>query len=129
MPFRTTIQNLVESAFVTIDDIAETITYKHKTSSTYNVGTGAVANSETSYTIPAVIKFPIYKGGDVGGNTIENDFTGDLQILFASKDLNNGATEPNTNDTISYDSEIYAINSIKADSVKASYTLNLVRLG
>lgn len=129
MPYRTTIQNLVESAFVTLDDIAETITYKHKTSSTYNVGTGAVANSETSYTIPAVIKFPIYKGGDVDGNTIENDFTGDLQILFASKDLNNGATEPNTNDTILYDSEIYAINSIKADSVKASYTLNLVRLG
>jgi len=126
MPYRTTIQNLVESAFVTLDDITETITYKHKTSSTYNVGTGAVSNSETTYTIPAVIKF---LGGDVDGNTKEKDFTGDLQVMFASKDLNSGATEPNTADTISYDSEIYSINNIKSDSVKASYTLNLVRLG
>jgi hypothetical protein len=126
MPYRATIQNLVESAFVTLGDITETISYKHKTSSSYNVGTGAVANAVTNYSVPAVIKF---LGGEVDGNTKEKEFTGDLQVMFASKDLNSGSTEPNTADTIQYDSEIYSINSIKSDSVKASYTLNLVRLG
>ena len=126
MPYRATIQNLVESAFVTLGDITETISYKHKTASTYNVGTGAVANTVTNYSVPAVIKF---LGGEGDGNTKEKEFTGDLQVMFASKDLNSGLTEPNTADTIQYDSEIYSINSIKSDSVKASYTLNLVRLG
>lgn len=126
MPYRTTIQNLVESAFTTLGDITETISYKHKSSSSYNVANGTVTDSVTNYSVPAVIKF---LGGEVEGNIKDKDFTGDLQVMFASKDLNSGATEPNTADTIQYDSEIYSINSIKSDSVKASYTLNLVRLG
>ena len=43
-----------------------------------------------------------------------------------SKDL---AIEPSTSDTITRNSELYAINRISSDAVKATYTLNLVRLG
>ncbi len=123
MPYRNTIQNLVESAFVTLSDIAETITYNNKTSSTYNVGTGAVANSTSTYTLKAVVK---YLGDKVEGNDKDIAFTGDISVMFASKDL---AVVPNTADTVTRDGEVYSINSIKADSVLASYTLNLVRLG
>ena len=123
MPYKNTIKNLVESAFVTIDDIAETITYNNKTSSSYNVGTGAVANSTTTYSLKAVVK---YLGDTVNGNDKEISFTGDISVMFASNDL---AIVPNTADTITRGGEVYSINSIKSDSVLASYTLNLVRLG
>ena len=123
MPYKNTIKNLVESAFVTIDDIAETITYNNKTSSSYNVGTGAVANSTTTYSLKAVVK---YLGDTVNGNDKEISFTGDISVMFASNDL---AVVPHTADTITRGGEVYSINSIKSDSVLASYTLNLVRLG
>jgi len=123
MPYRNTIQNLVQSAFVTIDDIAETITYNNKTASVYNVGTGAVANSTTTYSLKAVIK---YLGDKVEGNDKEIKFTGDISVMFAGKDL---SVVPNTSDSVTRNGEEYSINSIKSDPVIATYTLNLVRLG
>jgi len=47
-------------------------------------------------------------------------------MIFASRDL---AVTPDTNDTITRDSAIYAINSILSDPALASYTLILTRVG
>ena len=89
----------------------------------YDTFTGQITNTNTEYTFNAVVTFA---GGVVDGNEKETSFTDDIKIMFAGKDL---AIKPSTSDTITRDGEIYSINSIKSDSVNASYTLNLVRLG
>ena len=123
MGFRTTIQNLVESAFVTLGDITETITYTSTIGSNYDTFAGEETITSQDYSLNGVVKFI---GEQVGGNDINNAFTGDIQFMFASKDL---AVTPTTKDTITRNSEIYSINSIKSDPVVATYTLNLVKLG
>jgi len=123
MAFRTTIQNLVESAFVTLDDITETITYISTVGGHYDTYSGQITNTSTEYSLKAVVK---YLGDKVEGNEKEIAFTGDISIMFASKDL---AIIPTTADTIKRNGDIYSINSIKSDSVIATYTLNLVKLG
>ena len=123
MAFRTSIKNLVESAIVTLNDIAETVTYTSIAQGQYDTFSGQITNTNTEYTFNAVVK---YLGGIVGGNDTETPVTGDIEILFASNDL---AISPSTSDTITRSGEVYSINSIKSDPVTASYTLNLVRMG
>ena len=123
MAFRNSIQNIVQSAFVTLSDIAEAVTYTSVAQGQYDTFTGQITNPNTEYTFNAVVTFA---GGVVDGNEKETSFTDDIKIMFAGKDL---AIKPSTSDTITRDGEIYSINSIKSDSVNASYTLNLVRLG
>ena len=123
MGFRTTIQNLVESAFVTLGDITETITYSSIVQGQYDTFSGQETQTTTAYSLKGVVKF---LGEQVGGNSKDVAFTGDIEFLFASKDL---AFAPNTADTITRGAEIYSINSIKSDPVVATYTLNLVKLG
>lgn len=123
MAFRTSIKNLVESAIVTLNDIAETVTYTSIAQGQYDTFSGQITNTNTEYTFNAVVK---YLGAIVGGNDTETPVTGDIEILFASNDL---AISPSTSDTITRSGEVYSINSIKSDPVTASYTLNLVRMG
>ena len=126
MGFKSTIQGLVQSAFVTIGDIAEPIIYTSITDGNYDTYSGQIVNVETSYNINVIVKYPMLQGDKVGGNETEIGFTGDISILFAAKDL---AVTPSTQDTITRNNEIYSINSIASDAVTATYTLNLVRLG
>lgn len=123
MGFRTTIQNLVESAFVTLGDITETITYNSVSVGNYDTYSGQNTDVSTEYSLKGVVKF---LGEQVGGNATDIAFTGDIAFMFASKDL---AITPTTRDTITRGSEVYSINSIKSDPVVATYTLNLVKLG
>ena len=123
MGFKSSISKNVESAFATLGDIAETITYNAKTSSSYNVSTGAVSNTTTTHSLKAVVT---YLGEKIDGLDNSSSFTGDLSIIFASNDL---SVTPDTNDTITRNSEVYSINNIVSDPVVASYTLNLTRLG
>ena len=123
MAFRTSIKKLVEGAFVTLSDIAEAVTYTAIAQEQYDSFTGQITNTNTEYTFNAVVK---YLGGIVEGNETDLSFTGDIQIMFASNDL---AIVPSTEDTVTRGGEVYSINNIKSDSVNASYTLNLVRLG
>ena len=123
MAFRTSIKKLVEGAFVTLSDIAEAVTYTAIAQGQYDSFTGQITNTNTEYTFNAVVK---YLGGIVEGNETDLSFTGDIQIMFASNDL---AIVPSTEDTVTRSGEVYSINNIKSDSVNASYTLNLVRLG
>tara|TARA_B110000967_G_C18877845_1_gene559415 strand:- start:1269 stop:1649 length:381 start_codon:yes stop_codon:yes gene_type:complete len=126
MGFKTSIQGLVQSAFVTIGDIAETVTYTSIAQGQYDSFTGQITNTNTEYTFNAVVKYGVLEKDKVGANDTETSFTGDIEIMFASEDL---AIEPSTSDTITRNSELYAINRISSDAVKATYTLNLVRLG
>jgi len=123
MGFKSSIQGLVESAFVTIGDIAEPMIYTSIVQGQYDTFHGQITNTNTEYTFKGVLK---YLGGKVEGNETDKSFTGDVELMFAGNDL---AIEPSTSDTITFGNEIYSINSIKSDAVKASYTLNLVRLG
>ena len=123
MGFKTSIAKIAENAFVALGDIPETITYNAKTSSAYNVSTGAVTNTTATHSLKAVVT---YLGEMVGGLDNSSSFTGDLSIMFASNDL---SVTPDTNDTITRNSEVYSINNIVSDPVVATYTLNLTRLG
>ena len=126
MGFRTTIQGLVQSAFVTIGDIAEPMIYTSIVQGQYDTFSGQITNTPTEYSFNAVVKYGALEKDKVNANETETSFTGDIEIMFASKDL---AIEPSTSDTITRNSEVYAINRIASDAVKATYTLNLVRLG
>jgi len=123
MGLKASIGKIVESAIVTVGDLAETITYNARTTGSYNVTTGAVAHTTTTYSLKAVLS-PL--GGKVDSNDVSSQFTGDLSAIFASRDL---AVTPDTNDTITRDSAIYAINNISSDPALASYTLILTRVG
>jgi hypothetical protein len=123
MGLKASIGKIVESAIVSVGDLAETITYNARTTGSYNVSTGAVAHTTTTYSLNAVLS-PL--GGKVDANDVSSQFTGDLSALFASNDL---AVTPDTNDTITRDSATYAINSIISDPALASYTLILTRVG
>ena len=123
MGFRTSIKKLVEGAIVTLNDIAEEVTYTSVVQGQYDTFTGQLTSTNTEYTFNAVVK---YLGGEVEGNETEKSFTGDIEILFAGNDL---PFAPSTEDTITRGTEVYSINKIKSDAVNASYTLNLVRLG
>ena len=126
MGFKSSIQGLVQSAFVTIGDIAETMIYTSIVQGQYDTFSGQITTTPTEYTFNAVVKYGVLEKDKVNANETETAFTGDIEIMFASKDL---AIEPSTSDTITRNSELYAINRISSDAVKATYTLNLVRLG
>lgn len=128
MGLKASIGKIVESAIESVGDLAETITYNARTTGSYNVTTGAVAHTTTTYSLKAVLS-PL--GGNASGrkvdaNDVSTQFTGDLSAMFASRDL---AVTPDTNDTITRDSATYAINNIISDPALASYTLILTRLG
>ena len=123
MGLKASIGKIVESAIVSVGDLAETITYNARTTGSYNVTTGAVAHTTVTYSLKAVLS-PM--GGKVDSNDVSSQFTGDLSAIFASRDL---AVTPDTNDTITRDSVIYAINGIISDPALASYTLILTRVG
>jgi len=123
MGLKASIGKIVESAIVSVGDLAETITYNARSTGAYNVTTGAVAHTTVDYSLKAVLS-PM--GGKVDSNDVSSQFTGDLSAIFASRDL---AVTPDTNDTITRDSVIYAINNIISDPALASYTLILTRVG
>ena len=126
MGFRTTIQGLVQSAFTTIGDIAEVITYTSVIDGDYDSYSGQIIPNNTDYSLKVVVKFGSLEKDKAMGNDIDVAFTGDIEIMFASKDL---AVVPTTSDTVTRNEEINAINRISSDAVNATYTINLVRLG
>ena len=126
MGFKSTIQGLVQSAFVTIGDIAETVVYTSVSDGNYDTYSGQILTTETDYSLSVVVKYGALEKDKTSPNDVEVAFTGDITIMFASKDL---AIEPSTSDTITRNSELYSINRISSDAVRATYTLNLVRLG
>lgn len=126
MGFKSSIQGLVQSAFVTIGDIAEPMIYTSIVQGQYDTFYGQIINTTTEYTFNAVVKYGALEKDKVTANETETSFTGDIEIMFASKDL---AVEPSTSDTITRNSELYLINGISSDAVNATYTLTLVRAG
>jgi len=126
MGFKSSIQGLVQSAFVTIGDIAEPMIYTSIVQGQYDTFYGQIINTTTEYTFNAVVKYGALEKDKVTANETETSFTGDIEIMFASKDL---AIAPSTSDTITRNSELYLINGISSDAVNATYTLTLVRAG
>ena len=124
MGLSASIGKIVESAIVTVGDLAETITYNAKTSGSYNVTTGAVAHTTTTYTFNAIVS-PFGAAG-TGSNEIVDGVTSDLAVLFASNDL---SVTPDTNDTITRNSKEYKIKQIIQDPAGASYRLIVGLLG
>jgi hypothetical protein len=121
---RTSIADAVGSAITAVGDIAETITYKANTAGSYNVTTGVVSHTATTYTFSAVV-YP-FGASRAGKNDIVDGVTADLAILFASDDL---AVTPDTNDLIVRDSDTYKIRQITQDPAGASTRLIVTRLG
>ncbi len=123
MGLKASIGKIVESAIVSVGDLAETITYNARSTGAYNVTTGAVAHTTVDYSLKAVLSAI---GGKEDANSVSSKFTGGVSAVFASNDL---TVTPDTNDTITRDSVVYAINSIISDPALASYTLILTRIG
>jgi len=124
MSLRDSIARSVESAFVTVGDIAEEITYNSRTDGTYNVTTGASSHTTTVYTFQAIVS--AFGSARVDRNEIMDGITADLSILFSSNDL---AVTPDTNDTITRDSQTYKVNQIIQDPAGATYRLIVGRIG
>ena len=124
MGLSASISKIVESAIVTVGDLAETITYNAKTAGSYNVTTGAVAHTTTTHSLKAIVS-PNGAAG-TGSNEIVGGITSDLAILFASNDL---SVTPDTNDTITRNSKEYKVKQIIQDPAGASYQLIVGLMG
>lgn len=124
MGLRSSIAAIVQGAMVTVGDIAETVTYNQKASQSYNITSGAVTTTDTVYTFQAIVS-PFGAAGSAP-NDIVSEVTSDLAILFASSDL---AITPDTNDTITRESEEYKINQIIKDPAGATIRLIVGKLG
>jgi hypothetical protein len=124
---RASIAKLVQSAIVTVGDIAETITYNAKTSGTYDPNTGEISENTTVYSLNAVIS-PIKRiavDSHFPAEVIDG-ITSDLSILFASIDL---PITPNTGDTITREIDNYKIIKIMKDPAGASTELYVAKIG
>ncbi len=124
---RASIAKLVQSAIVTVGDIAETITYNAKTSGTYDPSTGEISENTTVYPLNAVIS-PIKRItlDSIFPSEVIDGITTDLSVLFASIDL---PITPNTGDTISRELDNYKITKIMLDPAGASTELYVARIG
>jgi hypothetical protein len=124
MGLKSSIGKIVEAAIVTVGDLAETIAYNQKASTSYDVTTGVVTTTDTVYTFQAIVS-PFGAAG-TGSNEILDGITSDLAILFASNDL---VVTPDTNDTITRNSKEYKVKQIIQDPAGASYRLIVGLLG
>jgi hypothetical protein len=123
MGLRDALLNAVSSAITSTGDIAESITYRVKSNSVYDVYTGQMANDETDYTIKAIVS--VLSSGVISGlKDVGN--TGELFIMFSSKGL---VFTPKTDDTIVRSAEIYTIRKVDKDPAGASYSLTIRKLG
>jgi hypothetical protein len=106
-----------------VGDLAESITYTSINKGTYDVSTGLIPSSGTSYLINAIVSFDDNTMAGRGKSTIVNStHTGEITVLFASKGL---AFTPKTDDKVIRDGEAYIVSDIKKDPVGASYSLKL----
>ncbi len=126
---RASIAKLVQSAIVTVGDIAESITYNAKTSGTYDPNTGEISENTTVYPLNAVIS-PIKRvhTGRFPSEVVDG-MTPNLLVLFATLDL---PITPNTGDTITRGQENYKIingDGIRLDPAGASTELYVARIG
>ena len=125
---RASIAKLVQSAIVTVGDIAETITYNAKTSGTYDPNTGEISENTTVYSLNAVIS-PIKRiilDSRFSSEVIDG-ITSDLSVLFASIDL---PITPNTGDTITRELvDNYKITKIMLDPAGASTEVYVAKIG
>lgn len=123
---RDTIAKLVQSAIVTVGDIAEQITYNAKTMVTYDPVSGEINENTTVYPLNAVIS-PIKSTSDSRfPSEIIDGITPDLSVLFASIDL---PITPNTGDTITRQLDNYKITKIMLDPAGASTELYVAKIG
>lgn len=124
---RASIAKLVQSAIVTVGDIAETITYNAKTMVTYDPDTGDISENTTVYPLNAVIS-PIKRitTDSRFPSEVIDGITPDLSVLFASIDL---PITPNTGDTITRSLDNYKITKIMLDPAGASTELYVAKIG
>jgi len=123
MGLRSSIQSVVNNAFATIGDIAETITYTTKSSSEYDMYTGTTASINSAFNFKAIVESI---GGAKTEGEITSGHTGEVSAMFPTKEL---TFTPKTDDTITRGAEVYSISDIQTDPANATYTLVLRRLG
>lgn len=125
MGMRGSIGKLVQSAIKTVGDIAETVTYVQTVAGSYDPATGTVSNTETEYSLKAVVS-NFGAAGLQDKNFVEDEHTTSLAILFASNDL---SVEPDTDDIVKRGSTKYKIKQIVKDPAGASTRLIVERIG
>jgi len=96
MSLRAAIASAVSGAIAATGDIAETITYTEKSSSSYNPATGVLTKTDVAHSVRAIIA-PFGAAGLDNNTKIEPEHTGALSVLFASADL---TVTPDSSDTI-----------------------------
>ncbi|MBT4080296.1 MAG: hypothetical protein HOE82_06755 [Gammaproteobacteria bacterium] len=114
---REDIATAIGNAFTALGDIPETVTYRQRTDGSYNAATGVVSHTDTDTSVSAVVE-PLTGGQEP--NIIAEEHSGDLSFTFQQSDL---SVEPNTNDEIIRNSEVYTVSQIIADPAGATFRI------
>lgn len=124
MGLRSSIASAVDSAFVAVGDIAETITYRKKTTGSYTTSSGVVTHTDSDTSIKAIVT--PQAGSSVDKNFITTEHGGALEFTIKASDITG---TPDTNDQIVRDGEVYSVNQISFDPAGATYQIIGERMG
>lgn len=116
MGLKEIVQNAALSAFNSIGNLKETVTYKARTSSGYTPGSGPTGGT-SSYTVTKAV-FIDYKSNEIDGEVIRAN---DRRLLILASDL---AVTPKTDDWVERTGgEIWVIKNIGIDPAQAVWDL------
>jgi len=130
MGLRSSIASAVDSAFVAVGDIAETITFRKRTTGSYTTSSGVVTHTDSDTSIKAIVtprsfqQQPQASSGDK--NFITTEHGGALEFTIKASDITG---TPDTNDQIVRDGEVYSVNQISFDPAGATYQIIGERMG
>ncbi len=132
MGLRSSIASAVDSAFVAVGDIAETITFRKRTTGSYTTSSGVVSHTDSDTSIKAIVTPRSFQQQPQGGaayedkNFITTEHGGALEFTIKASDITG---TPDTNDQIVRDGEVYSVNQISFDPAGATYQIIGEKMG
>jgi len=118
MSLDTDIQNIVQQVFASMSDFRTAITYTSKSVS-YNIATGQVTDSDTAYSVNAILTK--YSQRDIDGITVHAN---DRKVLIPVNDL---TPVPVLKDQIIIVNIVWNVIGIQQDPVAALWILQIRR--
>lgn len=123
MTLRTDLLSAVAEAFVEVDSLLVSATYRRVAAGTYNPATGQT-NTNTDYTVKmAIMPVSDYGGGAAPEARIQ-DFSGDIVATFQAASL---AIEPQTGDIVIIETEHWNVTGVRRDGAQVAWELKLSR--
>jgi hypothetical protein len=110
-------QNAAASAFKSVSDLQQEITYNSR-SEAYSISTGAVTNTETDTTFKAIFSTFTSQERFQSGEILSEDY----KVTFPAKDL---TFTPIVQDTITKGSDQYELIEVSLDPTEALYVLQV----